>query len=538
MKTVGIRTSILSAGHRRIFDIFGELLNIKFVTGSIGNSLKVDAWLLQEADTEDYHRILKTDCPCYAILCGDQLIESGEASLIEFSANFLVMKYLRGRKVELDEPVRVKALPRWLLRNVTVLATKGGAAIWAMKECGKENHYFVTNSIPELSENEPLFELFHGKYFWDLLPLWLFLHSLTNDPRWEPPPLQASFQFDDPNLHWRTYGFIDFEKLAKHAREKHYHVSFATIPLDNWFFHSPTAALFKKKDKQLSLLVHGNDHIANELYRPCNDKERNQILRHALFRTKKLELRSGVEVSKVMAPPHGKCGANFIKEMAQVGFEAACIPTGALRRFNGAVKRFETIGMRPSEIIEGLPVVSRFPISKRCHKRILIATLLHQPIIPVGHHYDLADGLEILEDLAKFINSMGDVRWASMEQISRSHYARMFDQELLHIRMYTKRIQICVPEGIRNIKIDRSLHGKHATLEWRVFNENAEWIPQQSNEPISVKSGKYIEITINRIRSSAGNIKIDRKIRCWPPIRRLLTEARDRLNPLLRRLPR
>jgi hypothetical protein len=36
----------------------------------------------------------------------------------------------------------------------------------------------------------------------------------------------------------------------------------------------------------------------------------------------------------------------------------------------------------------------------------------NQPIIPAGRHHDVAAGLELLEELAKFINSLGEVALA------------------------------------------------------------------------------------------------------------------------------
>ena len=152
-----------------------------------------------------------------------------------------------------------------------------------------------------------------------MLPLILFLRTLTEDQRWEQPPLQACFMFDDPNLHWRTYGFVDFAQIAAHAQMHNYHVCFATIPLDTWFVHKPTALLFQQYRDQLSLLIHGNDHIAQELARPYSDEELNRNLRQALRRIDEFERRSGVEVSKVMAPPHGACSESTLGEMAHLG---------------------------------------------------------------------------------------------------------------------------------------------------------------------------------------------------------------------------
>ena len=39
-----------------------------------------------------------------------------------------------------------------------------------------------------------------------------------------------------------------------------------------------------------------------------------------------------------------------------------------------------------------------------------------------GHHQDLKNGIELLDDLAEFINSLGHVTWSNMTDISRMNY--------------------------------------------------------------------------------------------------------------------
>jgi hypothetical protein len=63
---------------------------------------------------------------------------------------------------------------------------------------------------------------------------------------------------DDPNLHWRTYGYVDYAQIAAHAKIHNYHMSFAMIPLDTWYVHKPTALLFQQNRNQISLLFHGS----------------------------------------------------------------------------------------------------------------------------------------------------------------------------------------------------------------------------------------------------------------------------------------
>ena len=56
---------------------------------------------------------------------------------------------------------------------------------------------------------------------------------------------------DDPNLHWPTYGFLDYAALVGSAKKHNYHVAIATIPLDGWFVHSAVGQLFRENTAHL-----------------------------------------------------------------------------------------------------------------------------------------------------------------------------------------------------------------------------------------------------------------------------------------------
>jgi hypothetical protein len=189
-------------------------------------------------------------------------------------------------------------------------------------------------------------------------------------------------------------------------------------------------------------------------------------------------------------------------------------------------------------MIKGLPVFPRFPLSKSCQNSILIAALLHQPIIAMGHHNDLAEGVEILSDLARFINSFGNVKWTDMKGISRAHYAQKQEGNLLWLRMYTKRIEIRVPEGTTEILAVRPWLRREETLPlaWKCLSNSSEWKVQPPDEPIPVLPGQTIEISNVLPASLFVDEKNVRNYHLWPIVRRQLTEARDRLAPILRRV--
>ena len=52
-------------------------------------------------------------------------------------------------------------------------------------------------------------------------------------------------------------------------------------------------------------MIHGNDHTKRELGQPYSDTQRMSLVQESLARIERLEKRSGVNISRVMAAPHG-----------------------------------------------------------------------------------------------------------------------------------------------------------------------------------------------------------------------------------------
>ena len=522
-------------GLRRTLGALEQLFNIRFEERTSGDDTGLDALISSEPNL-DSSSIVPTQCPSYSIVNGDHSMHVEVTNAIEFSRHEALPNVLSGRRIESVEAPGLSCLPS-RFKKATVLASKKGAPLWAMVESQGFQHHFVSSPIPELNEGEPLFLYFYKDRFFQLLTLIIFLRSITEEEGWAPPPLQACFMFDDPNLHWRTYGFIDFHKLAVHAMEYDYHACFATIPLDAWFVHKPTALLFQRYRNQISLLIHGNDHTAQELGPNHANGNQKENLRQALLRIEDFERRSGVEVARIMAPPHGACGRSTLGEMADLGFEAAAISRGSMRHYNGEGEWLRLIGMRPADIIAGLPVFPRFPISASCHNSILIAALLDQPIIAMGHHADVSGGLKILADLSEFVRSIGSVGWTDMKRISSSRYAWKLDGDIMRIKMYTRRIEVPIPDGVKWIEAECRLlaEAQGYFLAWKYISQEAPWKMHNQAEAIKVNPGNTVEIVAGYPKWPLGPSKSTRRIKLWPVLRRQITEARDRTAPLASR---
>ncbi len=389
--------------------------------------------------------------------------------------------------------------------------------------------------LPAVPDGGPLFKWFNGGCFMEMLPLIDFLRHVTGIGGYSRPRPAACIMFDDPNLHSMKYGFIDFGKLARHACRHNYHAAFATVPLDLYYADGDALGLFRSAPERLSLLIHGNNHVANELGHDYDDGKRLAIILQALSRVERFEMRYGLPISRVMAAPHGVCTESMFKDMARCGLESGCVSFGSLFKTNRGRAWVNTMGSSPSTDIEGCPVLNRIALNNP--NAAFLAAYLGQPIIPNGHGGDLKEGLDVLGDIAGTINSLGDVQWGSMQDMSRSGYLVKADGETLHVRSMSRRIDVRVPVGIRSIRLEMSEflygHGPHSprcAVNGQPFRDvGAErTIPVNPGDDVGISwpHGQPVERSqVALLRTPVGAI-----------LRRLATEAKDRLQPYPYRL--
>lgn len=527
---------VKTAGQRELLEMIGKTLNVRFEEHSLNTRKNIDAWYFQDADEKTIQLTRNCKQPCFVSLKEEEAAASAGAERVEFSQNAVLAPVLRKRTISGSGAIQLKALPAWL-QNITVLAYKETLPIWAVRRMNGHLHHYISSRPPEAVPGEPLFTSFNRHNFVSLLPLLTFLKSLTDEHDWKMPGLRACFMFDDPNLHWPRYGYLDFHKLAKHAADHHYHAAFATIPLDLWLVHKAALSIFNAHPRQISLLIHGVNHVSRELARPCLPSDCVALLKICLQRIQSFERRTGLSVSRIMAPPHGACNENYFTAMSRLGFEGATISLGSLRKYNGHQPWNRTLGVKPIEMIDGLPIFPRLPLASNSINDIIIAALINQAVILVGHHRDLAEGLGILEKVSDFINGLSNVKWSNMERIARSQYAHKISGKYLRLRMLSKRIAIIVPEGIREIWVQRPwLQGSSKEdLAVKTTAGYPDWSLHPSNQPVRVLPGQKIEIASRPIVTDfTAPTKMAVKS-CRAFLRRMLTEGRDRTMPMLSR---
>jgi hypothetical protein len=252
------------------------------------------------------------------------------------------------------------------------------------------------------------------------------------------------------------------------------------------------------------------------------------LLQQAIGRIERFERKAQLQVCRTMVPPHGACSSQMLAALPMAGFEAACISTNSLLAHNRDEAWTSTAGFAPCEVIAGCCVLPRWGLTGAVENNLLIAAYLGQPLILRGHHQDLKDGLGAFDQLAGFINRLGNVRWSNLTGLCRLNYEWRMDGTTCRLKPYGNAVEFDVPTGTTSLRIDDIAGG--ADRIWEVQTHTGAIHAVASGHSFDMTGRAGSAIVVNRIdrprpplayaapRTSAKVI-----------LRRLLTEARDRL---------
>jgi len=428
---------------------------------------------------------------------------------------------LRGRTIS-DRDV-ARGAPLVPAPDEVVLASTTAGPTWTAASSTMR----ATVAPDELDPNERLCDRLTSGRFAALLPLVEFLRSLPGRS-FHPPPLRAAIVIDDPNLHASSYGFLRYGELATAARTHGFHVAFATVPLDGWLTRRSAATWFTGGNAPLSLLVHGNDHVRRELAHDTTEEQALARLAQALRRIDRIERRSRVQVSRVMAPPHGASSQLTMATLPRLGFEALCI-SRPFPWLDGPPPDQPLVGWGPADVVEGVPVLPRRHLTAPRDDLPLLA-YVGRPVILYGHHTDAADGLGVLVDAAEEVNALGDTVWLPLHAIARSSFESRRDGSLLDVRLSTLRAVVEVPAGVDRLSVSSFAEGE-------VVVESSAGSKSGAG-PHEVEEGHELTIRVLHGAPVDPFAVSSPPRRLWPLARRLLVEARDRTQPAARRIRR
>jgi hypothetical protein len=535
---VGVVPASAIQTRRRLLAALEQACSVRFVAGAESGSGALHAMVVfPEADPEA--PLATGRLPRHTMALPEaHAAEEIEVTLADCPALPRAVRgqRLRERHAALSPGEPISARPYGLSEgDPEILARAGGRAVWSSERAPDRSYALLAPA--ELSEGEALRTRLRPGRFLALLPLLRFLGSLQKGGGWRAPPLRASFIFDDPNLHALTYGFLDFRELAAWTRRRGTHVTFAMVPLDGRFA-SPRAADLFRREPGLSLMIHGNNHTKRELGRDWGADERLEMLEQALARTESFERRTGVSVSRVMAPPHGHCAEASADSMRVLGYEALCAGDPYPWLLQPPPDR-PLAGWGISEIVAGgLPVLPRLPLA-RDPSELVFRALLGQPLIVYGHHGDVREGLDPLDSHTDAIERLGDdVRWCSLEEIARSNYTTRAISDGLELRPYSRLVDFAVPEGCSALRVSppqQSLDLLDHSVRWRsVAGGSQDWKPVPAGGTVRVRPGDRLRIALGAPSSRRARHP-RRLVAAGAMVRRAATELRDRAQPIGRR---
>ncbi|MGH9469397.1 MAG: hypothetical protein ACRD1N_03525 [Terriglobia bacterium] len=415
----------------------------------------------------------------------------------------------------------------------TVLASHDGAALWAFRASSGVEMHSAALPPPHLNSGELLWSHLQPGSWMRILPLLHFLRGVTAEIDWAAPAQRACFIFDDPNLHSRRYGYMDFAKLAGQASEHNYHVALATIPIDACYAAPKAVELFQRHSRWLSLLIHGNDHVRNELSRDLDETEALRVVAQALARIARFERRTGLNVARVVAAPHGACAEYMMAQMLRFPLQGACISVPSVLRWNLRTSWPASFGLQPASIMAGgFPVVHRFNL-RHGLLPARFAAFLGQPIVPYGHHQDCAAGLGRLAEIADAVNSWGPTEWCGFDALFGGLCRTRREGELLHVEVWGRHAEVEIPTGVSQVVL-HSPEGGERECELVASRNGAAPQACPVGAPVAVAPASSVRLRIHSVDPVDLAIVGRRGFRLWPPLRRSLAIGRDRLLPIVR----
>lgn len=156
--------------------------------------------------------------------------------------------------------------------------------------------------------------------------------------------------------------------------------------------------------------------------------------------------KNDIKISPIIAPPYGALSLEAMKICGISGFESACISWGGIWSSNRNIIWTKSLWTDSGLLINGIGILPRFRLKKNLKSQILLSSYLNQPIIPVGHHWDMKDGIDVLIEIASFINNLSyDIQWCEVHQMSRSNYWWKIESKMLMIKPMSKVVEVTLP---------------------------------------------------------------------------------------------
>ncbi len=173
-------------------------------------------------------------------------------------------------------------------------------------------------------------------------------------------------------------------------------------------------------------------------------------------------------------------------------------------------------------------MIPRLPFTASSTELALRA-YLDQPLVLYGHHEDLADGLDLLAELAGRVNRLGPVEWASLSEIAAGNRATAWRDGVLHVRPFAHRLQVEIADPEARVAVERPRGLGRELSGWR----DGEGAAHDFDLPAELPAGRH-ELRLAPAGAIDPTSVPAPPASVWPALRRAATETRDRLAPLVR----
>ena len=440
-RAVAVRSAGALLSHRRLFDALERAFPVRFIAEGAADAVVTDG------------TAPPAGVPALVFSPG-----GADSEVVTFSGDAPVDRRLRG----IGLSSRGLGRPLEAGRGDIVLAD--GA--W-VRTPGPAPVDRVRVALPSLGAEEVLRDALQEHRALGAIALVDLLRRVTADVAPAPPPLRAVLLFDDPNLRWRSYGYIDYRALLRHAQEHGYHAAMAMIPLDARWPHASAVKLFRRHADRLSLVIHGNNHERLELMQPADIRDALELGAQALRRVSRFEAATGMRVGRVMVPPHGMCSHTMAQALAALPYDALCA-THPFPWTEHPPASELLAGWGPATFAEGCAVIPRLPFLSGPTEVALRAYAGH-PIVLYGHHDDVAGGLDVLAEAAASVNRLGAVEWTSLEEIARGNAS--VSREGRHATVDAHAYTVRIPADVDSVSV-AAPDGGHAVRGWSFVGES------------------------------------------------------------------
>ena len=450
-----------------------------------------------------------------------------EPSVVRFASSTAIHRSFRSAAIVDASLEKFGTLPP----SLEPFAEVDGQSVWSVEAKKGWQCHHVGVPLPLFAENDFFHAHFRSSQWFAMVPLLHFLRQLLGPDGWKVAEPRATFIIDDPNFHHRSYGYLDFAKLITHAEAHNYHATVATVPLDAWYFNRKVVALFRAHRQRISVMMHGVNHLANELAREYTKDEALALLAVGLRRIAAFEARSGLKVDRIMAAPHGAFKESMADPMLRLGFEAGCVSIGSLRRWNTGKNWSPDLGIPMAQALgrEAFPVFHRISPNET---DIRLSAFLGHPVVIATHHHDYVSNFARIESLAKLVNEIYSPRWMTVEDISRTNYLSSVESDLLYVAPFARTLKISFAPAIKAIQLVPSPFCPETRVDLR---------EQPTKNALSVggdrleysASNNVIELHVPPIDPVAYQSVAPYPLALWAATRRLLAEGRDRATPML-----